>query len=43
MIRSPQPNLVKLVDMQNREFETIEDYVFVIGEEEPYMKEVFLS
>ncbi len=43
VIRSPQPNLVKLVDMQNREFETIEDYVFVIGEEEPYMKEVFLS
>jgi|Deesub1362A_J573_1020465.scaffolds.fasta_scaffold00098_50 small subunit ribosomal protein S4e len=37
--RSPEPNIVKL-KVDDTSFETIEDYVFVIGEEEPFIAEV---
>ncbi len=38
-VRSPQPNVVVLV-RDGEEFETIEDYVFVIGEDKPVLPEV---
>jgi small subunit ribosomal protein S4e len=38
-VRSSQPNVVVLT-RDGEEFETIEDYVFVIGEEEPVLPEV---
>ncbi|NOZ59074.1 MAG: 30S ribosomal protein S4e [Euryarchaeota archaeon] len=38
-VRSPQPNVVVLT-RDGEEFETIEDYVFVIGEDKPVLPEV---
>jgi len=38
-VRSPQPNVV-LLTKDGEEFETIEDYVFVIGKEKPVLPEV---
>lgn len=38
-IRSPQPNTVAL-SLKGSKFETLADYVFVIGEKEPYLPEI---
>ncbi|MDI3502608.1 MAG: small subunit ribosomal protein S4e, partial [Archaeoglobi archaeon] len=39
IVRGPQPNRV-LLSKDGEDFETIEDYVFVVGEDEPLIEVV---